>query len=280
MIKFSQFINKPTVAKPTVAVGAPHSATFADPVPANSRVVDLPIPLSMDFDVEEVHVPDESRLSLVSDPKGPGADRFRYLRMCLREVRAAAMLRSIVITSPVPEDGKSTIALNLATTLASSGKHTVLLMETDLHHPTLAKSLGIEQRPGIAECLEEEVELSSAIRKLRPLGWHLLQAGTPEGNATELLQGDAFARMLRTLSATFDWIVMDAPPVGPLTDAVSLSRLADATLLVVRAGWTPRDAVEEAMSLVGPERILGVVFNAAEGLNRIHSKYAYYYGKK
>lgn len=275
MIKFSQFINKPTVAGATA-----HSTNFAEPVPAGSRVVDLPIPLSLDFDVEDVTLPSDSRLALISDPKGPGADRFRYLRMCLREVRAAAMLRTIVITSPVPQDGKSTIALNLATTLASSGKHTVLLMETDLHHPTVASNLGIEQRPGIAECLEEGLELSSAIRKLRPLGWHLLQAGTPQGNPTELLQGDAFARTLRILSATFDWIIMDAPPVGPLTDAVVLSRQADATLLVVRAGWTPRNTVEEAMSLLGPERILGVVFNAAEGLNRIHSKYAYYYGKK
>ncbi len=277
MIKFSQFINKPTV----MGGGATtHPTHHVEPVPTNSRVVDLPIPLSLDFDAEEVKVPDDSRLSLISDPKGPGADRFRYLRMCLREVRAAAMLRTIVITSPVPQDGKSTIALNLATTLASSGKHTVLLMETDLHHPTVAKSLGLEPRQGIAECLEDGIELSSVIRKLRPLGWHLLQAGTARGNPTELLQGDGFTRALRTLSATFDWIVMDAPPVGPLTDAVSLSRLADATLLVVRAGWTPRDAVDEAMSLVGPERILGVVFNAAEGLNRIHSKYAYYYGKK
>jgi capsular exopolysaccharide synthesis family protein len=274
MIKFSQFINKPN-AKHTAAGSGNHPSNFSEPAPANSRLVDLPVPLSLDLDVEEVQIPDSSRLALISEPKGPGADRFRYLRMCLREVRAAAMLRSIVITSPVPQDGKSTIALNLATTLASSGKHTVLLIETDLHHPTVAKSLGIEARPGLAECLEEGVELSSVIRKLQPLGWYMLQAGTTKGNPTELLQGDSFARTLRTLSATFDWIIMDAPPVGPLTDAVSLSRLADATLLVVRAGWTPRDAVDEAMTLLGPERVLGVVFNAAEGLNRLHSKYAY-----
>jgi Mrp family chromosome partitioning ATPase len=85
---------------------------------------------------------------------------------------------------------------------------------------------------------------------------------------------------LERLSLHFDWILIDTPPVAPLTDAVSLSRHVDGTLLVVRAGCTPQEAVKEALTLIGPKHVLGIVFNAAESLNRLYSQYYGYYDKK
>jgi protein-tyrosine kinase len=189
-------------------------------------------------------------------------------------------LRSLLITSALPQDGKSTVALNLATVLAQGGKHTVLLIEADLYHPSLAQRLGLRARPGLAECLESGLDPISAIRRLEPLHCYLLQAGEYHGNPTELLQSDLLPGVLQRLSPYFDWILIDTPPVAPLTDALLISQHVDGCLLVVRADRTPREAVEEAIKLLGTKRVLGILFNGAEGLNRLYSKYYGYYGKK
>ncbi len=131
---------------------------------------------------------------------------------------ASRKLRSILITSPLPGDGKSTVALNLATALAENGKRSVLLIEADLHHPTLVQRLGISPRPGLAECLEEGHDPLLALQRLETLQWYLMQAGNPHGNRTELLQSEGTAALLQTLAPRFDWILIDAPPVAPLSD--------------------------------------------------------------
>jgi capsular exopolysaccharide synthesis family protein len=198
--------------------------------------------------------------------------------MCLRELWKAGKLRTLQITSPLPQDGKSTIALNLATALAEGGKRTVLLIEADLHRPTLTEQLGLEQRAGLADCLETSLNPLSVLRRLEPLGWYLLPAGEPRSNPTELLQTEAFAVVLQTLSQHFDWILIDSPPVIPLTDALSLARQANATLLVAREGRTPREAIEKAIAVLGRQRVLGIVLNAVEGLDRVYSGYYGYSG--
>ena len=216
---------------------------------------------------------------MLTDPHSDGADRLRYLRMRLRELREMTKLRSIVITSPMPQAGKSTIAMSLATTLAEMGKRTVLLIEADLHRPSLATSLGLRPQPGLAECLEAGLDPLSQVRKMDPLGWYSLQAGRPRGNPTELLQTDALKTVMERVSPYFDWILM-TPPVLPLTDALLLARQADTALLVARADRTPREAIEESLKLIGQKHVLGIILNGAEGLGRLYSKYYGHYGKK
>jgi succinoglycan biosynthesis transport protein ExoP len=231
------------------------------------------------IEVEHVQVAPESRIVFFSDPRSPGADRFRYLRMRLRELWDTGKLRSLLITSPLPQDGKSTIALNLATALAELGKRKVLLIEADLHHPTLCSQLGLDSWEGLAECLEDGLNPLSFVKRLDPLNWYLLPSGRTDRNPTDLLQPSALAYVMSKLSGHFDWILFDAPPLGPLTDSVSLSRFADASLVIVRAGQTPREAVEETFALLGPKHVLGVVLNGLDGLDRVYSKYRAYYGK-
>ncbi|MEO7143388.1 MAG: CpsD/CapB family tyrosine-protein kinase, partial [Bryobacteraceae bacterium] len=214
-----------------------------------------------------------------TDPQNAGADRLRFMRMRLRDLRGSTKLRTLVITSPVPGDGKSTIAMSLATVLADGGKHAVLLIEADLHHPSLAAGLGLRSRPGLAECLEDSSDPMPRIRKIEPLGWYLLQAGQPRGNPADLLQSDALPAAIQRVSSYFDWVLIDTPPVLPLTDALSLSRQADATLLVARAGRTSREAIEEAVELIGRKHVLGIVLNGAEGLTRLYSRYYGHYRK-
>jgi capsular exopolysaccharide synthesis family protein len=270
MINFSELIWKSEHAKgrPTNTF---ESSTSENPL-EDSQLSEIP--------VEEVEIKPERRIALLTDPRSPGADRFRFLRMRLREVKEAAKLQSLLITSALPQDGKTTIALNLATALAEGGKRTVLLMEADLYHPSVAQRLELQIRPGLGECLEDGLDPWSTIRRLEPLGWHFLPGGVVRGNPTELLQSEAFASVMKRIRPHFDWILIDTPPVAPLTDAVSLSKHVDASLLVVRADCTPQEAVKGALALLGPKNVLGVVFNAAEGLNRLYSKYYGYYGKK
>jgi succinoglycan biosynthesis transport protein ExoP len=227
---------------------------------------------------EEVQVLPESRIVTHSDPRSAGADRFRFLRMCLRELWKTGKLKSLLITSPLPQDGKSTVALNLATALAEGGKRSVVLIEADLHHPTLTESLGLEGRLGLADCLETALNPLSVLRRLEPLGWYLMSAGEPRSNPTELLQTEALASVLQELTSHFDWVLIDSPPVTPLTDALLLARQANATLLVAREGRTPRETLERSIALLGRQRLLGIVLNGMEGLDRLYSGYYGYNG--
>jgi capsular exopolysaccharide synthesis family protein len=222
---------------------------------------------------EEVHVHPGSRIVLHTDPLSPGADRFRFLRMCLRELWSAGKLRSLLITSALPLDGKSTIALNLATALAEGGKRSVLLLEADLHKPSLNEQLGLKARPGLTDCLERDLNPLLAIRRLKPLNWYLLPAGEAVSHPTELLQAEGLAMLMQKLSSLFDWVLVDSPPVIPVTDALSLARQTSATLLVAREGRTPREAVEKTVALIGKQRVLGVILNGADGRERLCSGY-------
>ncbi len=146
--------------------------------------------------VEKVKLHPGNRVALLTDSRSAGVDRVRFLRMRRFELRQLAKLRSVVITSSMPKDGKSTIAMSLAATLSEQGQRTVLLIEADLDRPTLAKSLGLRPRPGLAECLEDGLAPLSQLRKVDPLGWYSVQAGSPRGNPTELIQSGALKTVL------------------------------------------------------------------------------------
>jgi capsular exopolysaccharide synthesis family protein len=228
---------------------------------------------------QAVSVTSANRIVLATDPRSPGADRFRLIRMALRELRAASKLQTVMVTSPFPQDGKSTVALNLATVLAERGQKAVLLVEADLHCPSIAQNLGIRPSNGLAECLEEGSDPLAAITRLDPLQWFLLQAGKPLSNPTDLLQSGPLPTILEKLSPHFDWIIVDTPPLAPLSDALVISRCVDASVLVVRADQTSRVAVDEAVAVLGRSRIAGVILNGARGLNRLYGKYKSYYGR-
>jgi capsular exopolysaccharide synthesis family protein len=228
------------------------------------------------FAVVQARIRPENRLIYQTDPRSPAADRFRYLRMRLRELWSAGKLSKLLVTSPLPHDGKSTMLLNLATALSERGKRTVLVVEGDLHHSTMAETLGLDPWAGLSDCLQDEsTPPLSAVRRVEPLGWHLLPAGEPRRNPTELLQTPTLGKIMQRLTPCFDWILIDSPPAVPLTDALSLQQHTDGTLLVVRAGHTPREAVEQAVALLGKKKIAGIVLNAVEGWNRLYYQYRY-----
>jgi capsular exopolysaccharide synthesis family protein len=254
---------------------AASTATVNDRIEAAATTAVVEAPTFPEFLAEEAHISSEMRLAYYSDPRSPAADRYRLLRMRLKEHWRTGKLKKLLITGALAHDGKSTVTLNLATALAERGKHKVLVVESDLHHSCLAEILKLKPWAGLTECLTDGIAPFSAIRRIEPLGWYLLPAGEPRRNPTELLQAPAFGQIMQALVPSFDWILIDSPPVIPLTDSLSLQQHVDATLLVVRAGQTPREAVEQTIELLGKKNIVGIVLNGVEARNHLYYQYGY-----
>jgi capsular exopolysaccharide synthesis family protein len=194
--------------------------------------------------------------------------------MRLRDCWAAGKLKSVLVTSPLPGDGKSTTALNLATALAEERTRTVLLIDGDLHRGSLNNQLNLDPYIGLAECLQDRTNPLSAIRRVEPFGWYFLTSGQIRaGSPTELLQPQELATLFQKLTSQFDWIVVDSPPVLPLSDSIALRQHLDGSLLVARAGVTPAKAVEDAIALLGRRHIIGLILNGIEKLEHSYSDY-------
>jgi capsular exopolysaccharide synthesis family protein len=198
--------------------------------------------------------------------------------MRLGSLRTTGKLRTVLITSALPQDGKTTTALNLATALTEQRAKKVLLIDADLHRGTVEQQLGLARDIGLVECLHDAVKPYESIRRVEPLGWYLLSRGkTDVSNPSELLQPQEFSALLHAFRPQFDWILVDSPPVLSLSDSVSLSQAVDGTLLVVRAGSTPTKAVEDAVSILGQNRLVGVVLNGIGKQHQPYGKYSFYY---
>jgi capsular exopolysaccharide synthesis family protein len=228
--------------------------------------------------VEEIHVDNLARLMFYIDPTSTAADKFRLLRMRLDECWKAGRLKSVLVSSPLPGDGKSTTALNLATALAETRTRSVLLVDADLHHGSITQQLNLGDCTGLAQCLHGRINPVSVIRRIEPLGWHFLPSGRRDvGSPTELLQSQELASLFQKLSSQFDWIIVDSPPILSLSDAVALRQHVDATLLVAMAGTTPAKAVNDAIALLGRKHILGLILNGIEKLDQPYSSYYKYH---
>jgi capsular exopolysaccharide synthesis family protein len=262
------------VFKPETGKDDLHSASTEEYLETLERA-DVYLPVS----TEVSPVSPESRVVVYSDPRSAGADRFRLVQIRLTSIQASRKLKRLLITSPLPGDGKSTAVLNLATSLSEEGKHPVLLLEADVHRPSLLEKLGLKPWPGLTECYKRGNDPMLAIRRIEPLGFYLLPAGQPVEDGSSLLQSDFVSQLIKGLSSSsFRWILIDSPPTTPVADIIALNAQADATLLVVRAGKTPREAIEESARNLGRDHILGIILNGVEGLDRTYSRY-YGYGK-
>lgn len=228
----------------------------------------------------DVTPPEDSRVAMLEKARVLGEDRFRLLRHHLRELRSSRKLETLIVTSAIPQDGKSTIAINTAAALADGGRQRVLLIEADLHCPSLGRTLGLDSVPGTAECLELGEDPFSYIRKVNPLGFYFLQAGSAAAHPTDLIQSDAWPKLLSNVQGKFEWVIIDTPPVCPVPDTLSMWKHVDGVLMVVRSGVTPQDRVDEALQLAGPARLAAVVFNGSLEATESYYKYSSYYGAK
>jgi capsular exopolysaccharide synthesis family protein len=235
---------------------------------------DPPAPVSTE-DIERwpvlpVSIRDESRLVSVAEEGSLGAEKFRFLAVRLRQLRQNRPLKKILITSTIPQEGKSTVAANLACTLARRRQQKTLLLEGDLRRPNIVTQFGVGRHPGLSEWLSGRAE-SINIYKLESLGLWILPAGAAPQNPLELMQSGKLSLLMDQLEAWFDWIVIDSPPVLPLADTSLWSRLADGVLLVTRKGTTEKQQLQRGLEAIEKSKLLGGLVNGSE--NVAHTDY-------
>lgn len=213
----------------------------------------------------------ESRLCSLTHLGSLGAEKLRLLALRLKNMRDTRKLKIVLITSTIPEEGKSLISANLAVTLARSRHLKTLLLECDLRRPTLAQVLTGRNLPGVSECLQSKRPVEDFLYKTQPSGFFFLPAGAPPPNPLELMQSTRFQQVLQQLSASFDWILIDSPPVLPLADTSLLMRFSDGVLMVAREGVTQKKPMQKAIEVIDPALLLGIVLNGST--NTDHENY-------
>lgn len=218
-------------------------------------------------------------VAAVNDPEGSAAEAYRVLRTNLAFSTAReAKLSSLVFTSPGPAEGKSTTVANLAAVLAARGDRT-LLVDADLRRGCLHEPFDLMRSPGLSELLVGQIDAREAIRPdIRP-GLDVLPAGMRPPNPSELLGSQAMANLLAAWRTEYRWVVLDAPPVLAVADAVVLAALTDGTALVLRAGVTDRRAAYRATQQLGRvgTRVVGVVLNEVKPQSAADRYYLNYY---
>jgi capsular exopolysaccharide synthesis family protein len=187
--------------------------------------------------------------------------------------------RTLLVTSAGPSEGKTTVACWLATAMAQAG-HRVLLVDCDLRRPRLHRVFNLANDRGVTSALIDRAALTAAIRETEVPGLSVLLSGPTSPSPAESLQSKSFENLLADMAAGYDRVVLDSPPVGPVTDAVIISTKVDATLMVIRALFSARDMVRQALRSLKDVRanIAGAVLNAADQ-DRLGYSYYRYYGR-
>jgi capsular exopolysaccharide synthesis family protein len=214
------------------------------------------------YDISSARV--EPHLVAVTQPRSAYCEQFRSLRTRILQAGERMQMRAFVVTSAGVAEGKTLTALNLAWLLAQTEGVRALIIDSDLRQPCATDYLGIEAPVGLSEVLGGLISLEDAIVRLNPAGLYLLPGGRPRDDVAELLSGPSYARLLTDVRRTFDYIIIDAPPLGIFTDASVLMTKADAALLVVRAGKTRYSVLDKLLEQIPRERLLGIVLNRLE----------------
>lgn len=212
----------------------------------------------------QISVPAQSRLICLTASESLAAEKFHYLGVRLRQIRRGGHLKSVLVTSAIPQEGKSTIAANLACILGRKTHHRTLLLDGDLRRPAIAKSFGLKSIPGICEWLQNKSELVASIYHLVDQGFWILPAGHPSNSAIELLQSGKLPGLMDQLSTWFDWIIIDSPPVLPLGDTAVWTRMADGILLVVRKNVTEKLQLQRSIEVIDQKKLIGAVLNGSQ----------------
>ena len=216
------------------------------PPPAELSLIDKHLDdVFAQFQSQQVVVPAKNRLVCFTDSESLAAENFRFLGIRLQHLRRERPLKKVLITSTIPQEGKSMVSANLACTFARRMQQRTLLVEGDVRRPTLSQMFGLGTLPGISECLQGEGNLMKSVYHLEGPGLWLLPAGSAPKNPLELLQSGRLSVMMEQLTAWFDWIIIDSPPVMPLADTSVWMRLADGILLVVRRRNYRETAISE-----------------------------------
>jgi capsular exopolysaccharide synthesis family protein len=252
------------------------SSMPAELLRAAERDAVTPAPEEVEADFE--HFPSlkitplpNSKLLSLTDTESLAAEKFRFFGVRLRQLQQLRAFKKVLITSTIPEEGKSMICANLAVILARKKKQRVLLLEGDLRRPVLPVRLGLGKVEGLSEWLQGESQAIPNIYRLEGLNLWLLPAGRAPENPLEMMQSSRLAQLMDQLGNWFDWILIDSPPILPLADTSVWMRMSDGVILVAREGVTEKRELKRGLELLEPSKLLGVVLNSSSETD--HSNY-------
>jgi protein-tyrosine kinase len=208
------------------------------------------------------------------DEQTDGTEEFRTLRSRLYQIREQRPLKKVLVTSSLPKEGKTFVAANLAQVMVRQHGRRALLIDADLRAPRLHSALGASMTPGISEYLLGEVDEFGVMQRGPMENLFLIPSGRGVSNPAELVANGRLKFLLNRVEPLFDWIIIDSPPVVPVSDSSLLSNFCDGVLVVVRSNATPFDAAKKARSEFRDEQFVGVVLN---GINADDSPYSRYY---
>lgn len=222
------------------------------------RLTDSPVLGTIAFDDKVPQHP----MVVADEPLSAPSEAIRRLRTNLQFVDTTKDSKIIVITSSVPGEGKSTTSMNLAAALATAGSR-VLLIDADLRRPSIAAYMGMEGRAGLTSLLIGHADASDVIQPWRDTTLHILPSGRIPPNPSELLGSERMQELLDELSLRYDTILIDSPPMLPVTDATVLTRIADGAVIVVGAGRTHRGQLGESLATLetAGAKLFGLVLN-------------------
>jgi protein-tyrosine kinase len=243
--------------------GRPGAPPFPQPSEAPVNAAVGPMDLDRVTPVK-LEVTPSTRLVALSEPRGLGAEKFRALVTRLENLRRQKEMKSLQITSGAFNEGKTLVAANLAVTFAKHSRSKVLLLEGDLHRPSLAGLLGLGDLRGLSHWWSEpEHDISHFLCRLDDIPLWLLSAGKIHEQPSQILQSTRFVDAFNRLAGWFDWIVVDSTPMLPVADANLWSRLVDGTLLVVREGMASVKALQRGLESLDNLKLIGTVLNEA-----------------
>jgi len=205
---------------------------------------------------------EEHLVSLLA-PHSADAERYRMLRHDVETLRKNDNLQVLAVTSPLAGDGKTTTAINLAASLAQATAARVLLADVDLRRPAVARQVGLDgSRHSLVDALVGPgLTLEDMVEQLPQFNLSVLPAGLATGTTYELLKSSRLKELVDEARRRYDYIVLDTPPFVPVPDGRLITKCADGVLVVLAANRTPRGALAEALSLIDPAKIVGLVFN-------------------
>ena len=212
----------------------------------------------------------------ITRPHDAPAEEFRTLRTRLNHLQTQQALRTLVITSPSPAEGKSFAAVNLAIAESQLDGNNTLLIDCDFRRPIAHSLFQFDRSPGMTEFLQGKAELHECIRRIQGTNLFVIPAGEAVVNPLELLNRVEMKHLTEQLPRVFNWVFLDSPPLLFAADANLLSTISSGTVLVVRIGATTIDSVTRAMQSLCENNVLGIIVNGARR-GELYSKYTYYH---
>ncbi len=237
-------------------------------IPRAEKKVELPDGFSSEASVDP-------KLIVFHEPESLIAEHFKLLRSRILHPADGKELRTIMVTSAMENAGKTMIACNLALSIAQGVDPYAMLIDADVRKPSIEKMFGMKAGTGLTDYLRGEVTLSQCLVKPVISKLTILPSGNSVSNPAEIVTSSRMRELLEEAKGRYSdrFIIMDTPPVNMASETVDLAKLVDAILLVVRCGESRKPLVEQAISRLGRERIMGIIFNAYE---RPAGKYGYY----